>query len=168
MTRPAAAATAIEETTQQIHDLVRPLPREVLLWRPAPEVWSILDNLAHIAEFIPFWVGEIHAMLARPPQPWGRDQSHAGRLAAVRDTSGRDLLDLLASIHAAAADAARFLRSLDEAQLDIEAVSRNPRWALKPVSFVVDILLVKHLADHRDQIQRNLRQHHEATTGPQG
>ena len=168
MTRPAAAANAMEETTQQIHDLVRPLPREVLLWRPAPEVWSILDNLAHIAEFIPFWVGEIHAMLARPPQPWGRDQRHAGRLAAVRDTSGRDLLDLLASIHAAAADAARFLRSLDEAQLDIEAVSRNPRWALKPVSFVVDILLVKHLADHRDQIQRNLRQHHEATTGPQG
>ena len=168
MTRLAAAATAIEETTRQIHDLVRPLPREVLLWRPAPEVWSILDNLAHIEEFIPFWVGEIHAMLARPPQPWGRDQSHAGRLAAVRDTSGRDLLDLLASIHAAAADAARFLRSLDEAQLDIEAVSRNPRWALKPVGFVVDILLVKHLADHRDQIQRNLRQHHEATTGLQG
>ncbi len=168
MTRPAAAATAIEDTTRQIHDLVRPLPREILLWRPSPEVWSILDNLAHIEEFIPFWVGEIHAMLVRPPQPWGRDQSHAGRLAAVRDTSERDVLELLANIHAATANAARFLRSLDEAQLDIEAVSRNPRWAIKPVGFVVDILLVKHLADHRDQIQRNLRQHHETTTGLQG
>ena len=168
MSRLTEAATAIEETTQQIHAIVRPLQRELLLWRPSPEVWSILDNLAHIEEFIPFWLGEIHAMLARPPQPWGRDQSHAGRLAAVRDTSECDVPELLANIHAAAANASRLLRLLDDAQLDIEAVSRNPRWALKPVGFVVDTLLVKHLADHRDQIQRNLRQHHEATNGLRG
>ena len=163
MSRLAVAATAIEATSQQINDITRPLSREVLVWRPSPEVWSILDNLAHIEEFIPFWVGEIHAMLAQPPQPWGRDQSHAGRLAAVRDTSERDLTELLAHIRAEAAEASRFLRSLAETQLDIEAPSRNPRWAIKPVSFVVDTLLVKHLSDHREQIQRNLRQHREAT-----
>ena len=168
MSRLAAAATAIEATAQQINDITRPLPREVLIWRPSPEVWSILDNLAHIEEFIPFWVGEIHAMLAQPPQPWGRDQSHAGRLAAVRDTSGRDLTDLLAHIRTAAAEASGFLRSLDESRLDIEAPSRNPRWGTKPVSFVVDTLLVKHLTDHREQIQRNLRKFYGTTRGAQG
>lgn len=168
MSRLAEAAAAIEATTKQISDITSPLPREVLIWRPSPEVWSILDNLAHIEEFIPFWVGEIHAMLAQPPQPWGRDQTHAGRLAAVRDTSGRDLAELLAHIRTEAAGASGYLRSLDEAQLDIEAPSRNPRWAIKPVSFVVDNLLVKHLADHREQIQRNLRQCHGATRDVQG
>lgn len=167
MSRLATAAAAIEDTSQQIHDLVRPLPRELLLWRPSPEVWSILDNLAHIEEFLPFWTGEIQAMLAQPPQPWGRDQSHAGRLAAVRDTSTRDVAEVLANIRAEAASASRYLRSLQDAQLDIEAASRNPRWAIKPVSFVVDTLLVKHLADHRGQIQRNLRQYHEGTAGLQ-
>jgi uncharacterized damage-inducible protein DinB len=167
MSRLATAAAAIEDTSQQIHDLVRPLSRDLLLWRPSPEVWSILDNLAHIEEFLPFWTGEIQAMLAQPPQPWGRDQSHAGRLAAVRDTSTRDVSEVLANIHAEATSASRYLRSLQDAQLDIEAASRNPRWAIKPVSFVVDTLLVKHLADHRSQIQRNLRQYHEGTAGLQ-
>lgn len=167
LSRATTAAAAIEDAAEQFAAIVTPLPREVLLWRPAPEVWSILDNLAHIEEFVPFWIGEVREMLARPPRPWGRDQGHAGRLAAVRDTSARDLAELLGNIRTASASAAAYLRSLDDAQFDTEAMSRNPRWATKPVSFVVDTLLVKHLSDHRGQIQRNLRQHRESTTAPQ-
>lgn len=153
-----AATQSMEQTTRDIAEIVRPLPRTLLLWRPSPDVWSVLDNLAHIEEFVPFWIGEIQAMLRTPPQPWGRDQSHAGRLEAVRDTSQRDENDLLANIESRVAAACAYLRTLDDSALDVEAASRNPRWAVKPVSFVVDTLLVKHLADHRGQIQRNLRQ----------
>jgi uncharacterized damage-inducible protein DinB len=154
----SAATQSMEHTTREIIELVRPLPRTLLLWRPSPDVWSILDNLAHIEEFVPFWIGEIQAMLSTPPQPWGRDQSHPGRLAAVQDTSQRNLDELLAGIDSRVTAACTFLRTLNDSQLDIEAESRNPRWAIKPVSFVVDSLLVKHLSDHRGQIQRNLRQ----------
>ena len=44
----SAATQSMEHTTREIIELVRPLPRTLLLWRPSPDVWSILDNLAHV------------------------------------------------------------------------------------------------------------------------
>ena len=160
--RAEAAAQSMERTTRDITGIVRPLSRTLLLWRPSPDVWSILDNLAHIEEFVPFWIGEIQAMLTNPPQRWGRDQGHAGRLAAVRDTSLREAEELLANIEARVASAVAYLRALDDSCLDVEVESRNPRWGAKPVRFVIDPLLVEHLSGHRGQIQRNLRQAAEA------
>jgi hypothetical protein len=40
----------------------------------------------------------------------------------------------------------------------VEAASRNPRWGVKPASFVVDELLVHHVAKHQSQIRRNAAQ----------
>jgi uncharacterized damage-inducible protein DinB len=160
--RITAATQSMKQSTREIVEIVRPLPRTLLLWRPSLEVWSILDNLAHIEEFVPFWIAEIQAMLATPPQSWGRDQTHAGRLAAVHDTSQRNVAELLVNIDSRVAHACTYLRTLDDSRLDVEAESRNPRWAFKPLSFIVDTLLVKHLSDHRGQIQRNLRQAAEA------
>lgn len=156
--RTEAAAQAMEASTRDISDLVRPLPRYLLVWRPLDEVWSILDNLAHIEEFVPFWTGEVQAMLAQPPQPWGRDQTHPGRLAAVRDTSQRDAETLLASVAEKVASTCVYLRTLNDSCLGVEVESRNPRWAVQPLDFVVHTLLVKHLSDRRGQIERNLRQ----------
>lgn len=159
MSHIASAVTSLEETTRRIESIVRPLPHELLTWRPTPDVWSIMDNLAHIEEFVPFWIGEMRAMLADPPQLWGRDQRHAGRLEAVRDTSSRELDALLRNIQSEIANAAKYLHTLNDSALETEAVSRNPNWATKPVSFVLDTLLVKHLSDHCNQIQRNIQQY---------
>ena len=40
----------------------------------------------------------------------------------------------------------------------VEATSKNPRWGLKPASFVVDHLLVQHVEKHLGQIRRNITQ----------
>jgi hypothetical protein len=42
--------------------------------------------------------------------------------------------------------------------------SRNPRWGAKPASFVVDDLVVHHVAKHQEQIRRNVAQFNEAGT----
>lgn len=157
-----SACLSMQQTASEITEIVSPLSRPLLLWRPSPEVWSILDNLAHIEEFVPFWTSEMKAMLATPPQPWGRDQSHPGRLAAVRDTSQRKADDLLAAIRTQVDSACAYLGTLEDECLDVTAESRNPRWGMKPVRFILDTLLVKHLNDHRGQILRNLREAAEA------
>ncbi|WP_318503144.1 hypothetical protein [Bacillus sp. T3] len=48
------------------------------------------------------------------------------------------------------------LTKLDEDFLKVEAPSRNPRFGMKPISFIVDHLLVEHVIKHYGQIQRNL------------
>jgi hypothetical protein len=54
------------------------------------------------------------------------------------------------------------LRSLSDEDLAVQATSKNPRWGLKPASFVVDELLVHHVAKHRGQIRRNVAQFSES------
>jgi hypothetical protein len=44
----------------------------------------------------------------------------------------------------------------------VEAASKNPRWGVKPASFVVDDLLVHHVAKHQGQIRRNISQFNQA------
>ena len=57
---------------------------------------------------------------------------------------------------------AETLRTLSDEQLAVEAASKNPRWGVKPASFVIDELLVHHVAKHQGQIRRNITQFNEA------
>ena len=54
------------------------------------------------------------------------------------------------------------LTSLSDEDLAVEATSKNPRWGVKPASFVIDDLLVHHVAKHQGQIRRNISQFNEA------
>ena len=59
------------------------------------------------------------------------------------------------------AEAAAKLSGLREADLQIEATSKNPRWGLKPAGFIVDDLIVHHVEKHLGQIRRNVAQYNE-------
>jgi uncharacterized damage-inducible protein DinB len=135
---------------------------ELIHWVPADGVWTVMDNLCHIREFVPFWTGETLRIVRRPAEQWGRDHTHAGRLAAVADTTAYKLDDVVADIRNAVRRSAVTLRTLSDEDLAIEATSRNPRWGRKPASFVIDELLVHHVAKHRGQIRRNVSQFNDA------
>jgi hypothetical protein len=53
---------------------------------------------------------------------------------------------------------AETLKVLSDAELGAQAMSKNPRWGVKPASFVIDELLVQHVAKHQSQIRRNVAQ----------
>ena len=158
MTRVQQACTQIDTTLTEIETKVQALPRSWLTWRPAVEVWSILDILCHIEEFIPYWTGQILAMVHHPDQEWGRTHADPDRLEAVADTDRRELSDVLASIRNHADSMRNRLSPLSDETLEISARSRNPRWEIKPAWFILDHLLVQHVANHSAQIQRNIDQ----------
>jgi hypothetical protein len=65
---------------------------------------------------------------------------------------------VLADIRQAVHRSADALNGLSDADLALEATGRNPRWGVKPASFVVDHLLVQHVEKHLGQIRRNAGQ----------
>ena len=158
MTRVQDACRQIDATLAEIETKVRPLPRAWLSWRPAADVWSILDILCHIEEFVPYWTGEILAIIHHPNQEWGRTHADSARLEAVADTSKRELSDVLVSIHNGVESTRNRLLPLGDEMLEITAKSRNPRWETKSASFILNHLLVQHVANHSAQIQRNIDQ----------
>ena len=99
-------------------------------------------------------------------RPWARDHTDTARLAAVTNTASYELEEVLRDIRRAVKQSADTLKDLSDADLAVEATSRNPRWGLKPASFVVDDLLVHHVAKHLGQIRRNVTPFAEAQTRP--
>ena len=162
MSHIEGAIREMQTRVGEMESAVLAVPEACLTWRPSPEVWSILDNLCHVEEFIPYWMGQIRAMVTRPQEEWGRTHADPDRLAAVADTAGRKREDILPSIHARLDAVCTELLAMDDGMLEIEAPSRNPRWDVKPASFVLDQLLVHHLASHCGQIQRNIHQLQQA------
>ena len=160
-TRATVAAGQLTATTDQILAEVQQLPPELIHWVPAAGVSTVMDNLSHIREFVPFWTAETLRIVKRPTEQWGRDHTDTGRLAAVTNTAAHTLEDVISDIRDAVRRSAETLKALSEEDLAVEATSRNPRWGVKAASFVVDELLVHHVAKHQGQIRRNISQFNE-------
>ncbi|MFN7926222.1 MAG: DinB family protein [Bryobacteraceae bacterium] len=135
------------------------LPRELVTWKPAPDAWSMIEILCHVEEFIPFWTQQAVNIARGAGDSWGRDHTDTRRLAAVQGANERELAEVTANIRSEARAAAGTLSRLSEADLAMEATSRNPRWGVKPARFIVEHLLVQHVEKHIGQIQRNAAQH---------
>jgi uncharacterized damage-inducible protein DinB len=161
-TRAAAMAAQLTATTDQILTEVLQLPSELIHWVPGAGVWTVMDNLCHIREFVPFWTAETLRIVKQPTEPWGRDHTDTARLAAVTNTAAHTLEDVVSDIREAVRRSAETLKVLSDEELGAEAMSKNPRWSVKPASFVIDELLVHHLAKHQGQIRRNISQFDEA------
>ena len=127
-----AAAGKLAATTEEILAEVQQLPAELIHWVPAEGVWTVMDNLCHIREFVPFWTGETLRIVQRPTELWGRDHTDTARLAAVTNTAAQGLADIVADIREAVRRAADTLSRLSDADLASEATSKNPRWGMKP------------------------------------
>jgi uncharacterized damage-inducible protein DinB len=156
--RAANAAVQLQTNTDAVLAEVQGMAPELVTWVPADGVWSVMDNLCHIREFVPFWTSETLRIVRRPDEAWGRDHTNADRLAAVTNTAGYTLEDVVADIRRTVRESAETLGGLTDADLAVEATSRNPRWGRKPASFVVDQLLVQHVEKHLGQIRRNVTQ----------
>ncbi len=87
--------------TDEILTEVQQLPAELIQWVPGEGIWTVMDNLCHIREFVPFWTGEALRIVRRSGEPWGRDHTDAGRLAAVTNTAAYRLEDVVADIREA-------------------------------------------------------------------
>ena len=153
-----ALADRLEAAAHALLAEAAALPPELVTWKPAPDVWSVMEILGHVAEFIPYWTGQALQVIQHPGEPWGRAPDDTARLGAVERASGRSLDDMIAAIRSAAKASASAIRGLRDPDLDAEAMSRNPRWGRKPATFLIDELLIHHVEKHLGQVRRNVAQ----------
>jgi len=164
MSRAEQAAQKVQSLCDAVLAEAAQLPGEILIWQPAPEVWSVMDILCHIEEFVPYWTAQVFQIVHHSDRKWGRDHTDAARRAAVENTVARTLFDVEKHIRAAAVQSAASLRKLNDTDLDVEVPSCNARWGNKPASFIVEHLLVAHLEKHLGQIRRNVLQYPNVVT----
>lgn len=126
--------------------------------KPSEEEWSAMQIVSHVLEAVDFWVTDLEALLIVPGAKWGRNHEHVRRLAAVdenvvaqlkREDAIQALQNLVPKVEAA-------LGKVKEEDLEKTAPSYNPNFDGKPLSFLIDHLIVKHVLGHYDQIVRHL------------
>jgi hypothetical protein len=124
----------------------------------APEAeWGPPDLLAHVAEMIPFWQGEMERILAgvaagaTAPVPFGRIASDPNRLGILERDRSLPPAELYDRIDSALERFGRRLASLtdtDKAQLGL-----HPKRGEMTIASIADAFVVSHLADHAVQLE---------------
>ncbi|WP_043929733.1 DinB family protein [Bacillus sp. EB01] len=153
-----SSIASIHQSLDELVSRVKDLPEDLLRWNPSQEEWSIMQILCHVEEAVQYWLDEVERLLVSPGSEWGRGLQDEKRLEAVGQekvagTSREKILNALVELKPRVAET---LNKLNDETLAQEAPSRNPRFGVKPLSFIVDHLLVDHSAKHLRQVERNI------------
>lgn len=143
-----------EKLLDQVDGPLAALKPEQLYQQPFNDEWTVMENLAHIAEFIPYWVNEFSKVIAEPGSRFGRTVEDAGRLAAIRDHSHEALSNMRAELEKSYSYLDSRLSNFKDS--DLEIVGQHVRYGKRPIGGFIDEFVVRHLATHVVQIQEAL------------
>lgn len=148
---------SVQQSIDHILETAANLPEETIRFKPADDEWSIMQILSHLAEAIPYWLGEVENVIAVPGSKWGRGLQDPARLAAVTDTDKLAVDEVMKQVEELKYKVESSLGNLDEETLSKESPHRNfAKFGNKPVSYIVDHFIDEHVSGHYDQIKRNL------------
>ncbi len=119
--------------------------------------WGPFELLAHVEEFLAYWMGEIERVLAHDvgdPAPFGRAMDDPLRTGVIGRDRTLPLRELTARIEADAGRVAARLRDLDEAEAG--RIGVHPRRGEMTVRDMLDPFVVGHLESHVDQLREIL------------
>ncbi|MFL0583043.1 DinB family protein [Solibacillus silvestris] len=149
---------SFEKSINSMVDLISITETEVLYKKPSEEKWSVMQIATHIIEAIEFWVADLEALLVVPGAKWGRNHEHVRRLAAVDEnyvatvSKEKAIERLNALIHLVNESFAK----VQQEDLEKTAPSYNPNFDGKPLSFLINHLIILHAESHVGQMQRHL------------
>jgi uncharacterized damage-inducible protein DinB len=149
--------TSIQQSIENIVNTCKELSEETIRWKPSEEEWSILQILSHVCEATPYWLNEMRRVLEQPGVEWGRGLQDADRLAAVANPDTLSVKETLVAVEALKSQVQESLQNLTVEQFSIKSPHRNfAKFGNKPVSFIIEHFIEKHVAGHAKQIHRNL------------
>ena len=129
--------------------------------------WGPREVLAHCAEMLPYWIGEIERILAGPePAPYGRVQTDELRIAIIERDRSLPIRELLARIEDGAARYGRRLPELTAA--DIARRGLHPTLGGQTIEEVLERTVVGHMEGHLAQLRRPSPSAPEASSSTPG
>ena len=117
------------------------------------EQWEAGQVWAHLAEFVPYWMGELERIIgagADTPVPFGRTKSDPGRLAAIERDRATDPAQMMSRVSAAVEEFRVFVGELEPHEW--AARGEHPTLGALSVGSIVERFVVGHLEEHAEQL----------------
>ena len=118
--------------------------------------WGPREVLTHVAEMLPFWLGEWERLQAgdgSTPVPFGRTADDALRIGTIERDRTLPLRELFGRIDVGIG---RWIDRLGDAAADAASADRvgvHPRLGEMPAAALADRFVVSHLEDHLTQLR---------------
>lgn len=146
-----------EALIQLIDGPLSQLAPEQLYASPGGDEWTIMENLAHVVEFMPYWADQFAALVAQPGKNFGRTQQDEGRLGAIRDHRQDTLAQVRAALPGSYARLDEVLASMQDS--DLEKTGIHTRYGEKLLGWFIEDFATGHLRAHAKQMQEALATH---------
>ena len=119
---------------------------------PEPGEWSIMESLAHISEFMPYWADEIDKLVENPGQKFGRTKEDPDRIHAIEEHK-EDALDAAqASLASSYTRLDQELSTLKDSDLTLKGV--HPKFGEQTLAWFIQDFVTGHLTNHLEQMGR--------------
>jgi hypothetical protein len=118
---------------------------------PTENEWTIMEGLAHIVEFMPYWAGEVEKLVAQPGRNFGRTMQDEGRLSALREHAHDTLAATRAALPASYARLDEVLRSLTDR--DLELTGHHVKFGERTLAWFIEEFITRHLHNHVVQLR---------------
>ncbi len=123
---------------------------------PQQDEWTVMENLAHIVEFMPYWAGEIRQLVAQPGRKFGRTKEDPDRINAISQHSKDSLEQAKADLPGSYALLDDTLAGLKDGDLQLTGV--HSKFGERKLELFIEDFVTKHLEDHLDQLRATLNQ----------
>ena len=115
--------------------------------------WYPPELLAHVAEMLPYWMGQIERILEGYPEPvpFGRVATDDERIAAIGRERTLPVGELFDRVADGAQAAAARLRDLSADELDRRGT--HPTLGEMTVAAIAERMFIRHLGEHAEQLR---------------
>ena len=141
---------------ERIDSSLAALDPQKLYQPPAENEWTIMQNLAHVAEFMTYWANQIANLVAHPGQKFGRVMTDEHRLKFIRDHENDTLQQIKSLLPPSYAHLEEVLSSLKDSDLEITGI--HPRYGEKSLDWFIEDFVTKHMSDHVVQLEEEVQE----------
>lgn len=122
------------------------------------ERWEAGQVWGHVAEFVPYWLGEVEKVIAAgSPEavPFGRIKTDEARMAAIEQGLHEPATDVISRVSASIEAVRVFTAELDSREWEAQGEHRT-RGAMT-VREIFDRFVASHLEEHVEQLEKLAR-----------
>jgi hypothetical protein len=144
--------TSYEELNRLIDGPLAGMDSAQLYQSPEPGEWTLMENIAHIIEFMPYWADEIAKLVATPGQKFGRTHQDAGRLKGIAEHRADSLAQARVELPGSYERLDSVLSSLKDSDLELQG--HHSKYGDQKLEWFIEEFVTHHFANHIEQMKR--------------